>query len=376
MQTYIDYFYLTFNNLPNVMEQKNYFGSELPAGEEENEVPGQLIELLKSAEEQSRRSSTEVKCLQSYLHAAEELLEQNNHVAAAYLFKRVTDRAKLREDKVFLLLGHLGTGKCMDRQKMTEEAVGILEETLSLAMHERAGQEEIEEIVRKLSSTLIGIYQRLAERAEKYEENTTKALSYYEQCLEVARKSGEEEEEGSISYKIGELYYKKEEYKKSVEFQEKYLEIVKNIISQGREENITQKGELATKTRLMEAHASLAKCYLKLKETALAETHLFEYNGLAKDNRLYNAEADSSYYLAKLYEQKLQPNKAIEYYRKYFEAAKLERHEKDSKLVDRARVTYAIAKSNDTIDRYIKIVAESERNIAALLEWKNKRDAK
>lgn len=54
----------------------------------------------------------------------------------------------------------------------------------------------------------------------------------------------------------------------------------------------------------MEAHASLAKCYLKLKNIAKTESHLNEYNNMAKESKAQNYIADSSYYLAKLFEEK------------------------------------------------------------------------
>ena len=54
----------------------------------------------------------------------------------------------------------------------------------------------------------------------------------------------------------------------------------------------------------MEAHASLAKCYLKLKDIERAENHLNEYNKMAKEAKVQNSVADSSYYLAKLFEEK------------------------------------------------------------------------
>jgi hypothetical protein len=52
----------------------------------------------------------------------------------------------------------------------------------------------------------------------------------------------------------------------------------------------------------MEAHASLARCYLKMKDIGQAETHLNEYHRMAKEAKVQNAVADSSYYLAKLCE--------------------------------------------------------------------------
>lgn len=56
------------------------------------------------------------------------------------------------------------------------------------------------------------------------------------------------------------------------------------------------------KFKEMEAHASLAKCYLKLKDIVKAELHLNEYHRMAKEAKVQNSVADSSYYLAKLNE--------------------------------------------------------------------------
>ena len=62
--------------------------------------------------------------------------------------------------------------------------------------------------------------------------------------------------------------------------------------------------QASLKAKEMEAHASLAKCYLKLKDIERAENHLNEYNKMAKEAKAQNSVADSSYYLAKLFEEK------------------------------------------------------------------------
>lgn len=56
---------------------------------------------------------------------------------------------------------------------------------------------------------------------------------------------------------------------------------------------------------------------------------------------------------------------------------------KNRKLVDKARVTFGIAKANASIgnsptfnyvENYIKIVANSDKNLKALLDWKAKKE--
>ena len=125
----------------------------------------------------------------------------------------------------------------------------------------------------------------------------------------------------------------------------------------------------------MEAHASLAKCYLKLKDIEKAEIHLNEYHRMAKEAKAQNSVADSSYYLAKLFEEKGEKQKSIQFYQSYFEAAKSEKPDKkDRKLVDKARVSFAIAKANKNMDKYIGIMGEDEeRSLKSVLDWKIKR---
>ncbi len=94
---------------------------------------------------------------------------------------------------------------------------------------------------------------------------------------------------------------------------------------------------------------------------------------MAKDAKAQNSLADSSYYLAKLFEEKGQKEKAISYYQSYFEAAKSEKPDKkDRRLVDKARVTYAISKANKNIEKYIGLF-EGEQSLKNILDWKIKR---
>ena len=102
----------------------------------------------------------------------------------------------------------------------------------------------------------------------------------------------------------------------------------------------------------MEAHASLAKCYLKKGDNDDAQTHLEEYHRLARDLKQNNSQSDAALYLAKLYHQKGNIPKSLEFYQQHFDCARTEKSEnKDRKLVDRARVTYGLAKANSTIGR-------------------------
>ena len=61
------------------------------------------------------------------------------------------------------------------------------------------------------------------------------------------------------------------------------------------------------------------------------------------------------------------------YYQSYFEAAKSEKSDrKDRRLVDRARVTFAIAKANKNMEKYIGLF-QGEDSLKSVLDWKIKR---
>ena len=94
---------------------------------------------------------------------------------------------------------------------------------------------------------------------------------------------------------------------------------------------------------------------------------------MSKEAKAQNSVADSSYYLAKLFEEKGETEKSILYYQAYFEAAKSEKQDKkDRKLVDKARVVYAVAKANRNMEKYIGLFGE-ENSLKSILDWKIKR---
>ena len=94
-----------------------------------------------------------------------------------------------------------------------------------------------------------------------------------------------------------------------MDYKEQYLAKLKQSIDdqlvREAQEGIEKKdGQNSLKFKEMQAHASLAKCYLKLKQIEQAESHLNDYHRMAKDAKAQNSLADSSYYLAKLFEEK------------------------------------------------------------------------
>lgn len=125
----------------------------------------------------------------------------------------------------------------------------------------------------------------------------------------------------------------------------------------------------------MQAHAALAKTYMKLEENEEAQSHLIYYYNLARELSKKNAMSDATLYLAELNRMKGNTAKSLEYYQQHFDCAKNEKVDtKRRPIVDKARVTLGIAKANANIAKYIAIVNKSSTAIKPLLDWKNKKE--
>ena len=151
------------------------------------------------------------------------------------------------QNKQHEVMAMIGMSKCYDQERQTNKAIAILEEALVKSNELKAAIRE--DLAKKISKDLIDIYMKVADEYEKNEVHED-ALMYFEKCLQVARQSGEYESEGKVCYRIGELYYKCENFEKSVEFQEKYLAIIKNSSKQNEEGR--EKKESVIKTKTME----------------------------------------------------------------------------------------------------------------------------
>lgn len=64
----------------------------------------------------------------------------------------------------------------------------------------------------------------------------------------------------------------------------------------------------------MEAHAQIAKAYMKINQIDDAQAHLEQYYALAKELRIFNAQSDAALHLANLFQKKQHIQKSLEYY--------------------------------------------------------------
>ncbi|EGR30552.1 hypothetical protein IMG5_129380 [Ichthyophthirius multifiliis] len=373
VQSFIDFFYIT--QTPQDSDNLERYTTSMLLEQQEDKLLSLKKDLIEAEDATKYIYSDKSSAIEGYFKLAENFFDNfQDYKTAQFFYKRCISISKDSEDKISEGKGKLGYGKCFDRQNKTPEAIEILEK--SLADAEAIDQQSIVELI---SKELIQIYHKVAQNFEKGEsENISNALYYYEKCLDVAKKADKEEDEGNICHKIGLLYYKIGNYQRSIDFQKKYLEIYQPMNSE------------EGKQRQMEAHAALAKCYLKMNANDDAQIHLEKYIEHAEKLHLNNSQSDAALHLATLYAQKGNVPKSLEYYKQHFDGARTEKPDKkDRKLVDRARVTLGIAKSNATIgnffnfyfynkrfiiDKYIEIVKNSDKDIYKLLEWKAKKD--
>lgn len=211
---------------------------------------------------------------------------------------------------------------------------------------------------------MIDIYHKIAltfEEESNYSIN--EALEYYERCLSVAQMASEKEAEGSICNKIGTLYFNMGEIGKSIDYQKRYLEIAKEYNND------------AGRQKQMESYSGLAKAFLKIEKIEEAQEYLELFYSIAKELRMNNAQSEAALLLANLNSKKKNTSKSLEFYQLHFDAARTEKPEnKSRKLIDKARVTLGIAKSNSNIGNFLKWIEKSNDNMKPLLDWKSKRE--
>jgi tetratricopeptide (TPR) repeat protein len=119
----------------------------------------------------------------------------------------------------------MGFAKCQDLFDQSDDAIGNLEIAMAKA--------KTEHTVKLVSSELISIYRKLAEKyeieAKEFDDNVQAALNYYEKCLVVCEKAGQQELQGQISHKIGKIYYNHKMYEKGIEHQTTFLQLAQSL---------------------------------------------------------------------------------------------------------------------------------------------------
>ena len=106
----------------------------------------------------------------------------------------------------------------------------------------------------------------------------------------------------------------------------------------------------------MDAHASLAQCYMKINDIESAQKHLEQYFEIAKQSgssnkNSFNAQADAAHHLADLQWKKGNVQEALKWYKTFFENAKNEKERKSRVQIDNARIALGLAKGTHEIGK-------------------------
>lgn len=132
----------------------------------------------------------------------------------------------------------------------------------------------------------------------------------------------------------------------------------------------------------MEAFAALAQCYMKMDDDGEAMKYLEDYQNLTSEDKgkndaaLFGQKADAQKHMANLLWKKGDRAGAIDKFRQFFEDAKMDKNDKNRKVLDTARIAQALAKGTNSMDQYIEMVSNSRENIYDLVAWKYQKDRK
>jgi tetratricopeptide (TPR) repeat protein len=366
IQSYIDFFYITSHTLPGIIIPSAKYIEEMENKKREKPKYGDNEEELKDLKkrlidaEENNRYSDKTAPIEEYSRLAEDFASKyQDYQAAAYFYKKCISIAKSANDAKWECLSYRGIGKCFSFLDRSDQAIDFLELAIK-----KAEENQLINIVMEISQDLVKIYGEMAAMYEKLtdEESMKHALYYLEKCLEASVLAKNHDYEGKICHKIGIIYLNQKNFEKSLEYQLRDLELAKKTL------------EDKDRIREIEAHAALAKTYLNLNKMDEALLHLEKYYSIANEKKKSNHQADASLNLAKVYAQKGNPQKSLDFYTKHFECARLEKKDKDRKLVDKARVILGMAKANGNQGNFIKIVQNSNQNIKVLLDWKVKKE--
>ena len=132
----------------------------------------------------------------------------------------------------------------------------------------------------------------------------------------------------------------------------------------------------------MEAFAALAQCYMKMDDNSEAFNYLDQYQSLTSDEKgkndhgMWGQKADAQKHMANLLWKKGDRAGAIDKFKQFFEDAKMDKNDKNRKVLDTARIAQALAKGTHSMDTYIETVSNSRENIYELVALKYQKDKK
>lgn len=253
------------------------------------------LEINQAKYQQAIKSANSLKIINIQLKHKNANAIYQNKVACIYYYKADYDSAIYCWNKALVDYAHLGDiGKTVQIQSNIGSVLisqGNYEEAL---LYFKEAQEILENESQD-STTLVKVYNNIGIVFHDL-ENFEKANDYYNRALKIARQSSLVFDEEMLLYNIGNLLVTQNKYQDAIAFYEKSKEIrIANGIPIGR------------------SLTALGNCYFYIGEYALTEELLLKSVSLllnSKDEQYLN---QSYLYLAKLYKQINQLDKALHY---------------------------------------------------------------
>jgi tetratricopeptide (TPR) repeat protein len=195
LQSFIDFFYLTNETTPAVIQPSQKLLEEYKMNKSEKhhlelseESLVKLSEDLVEAENYLREGHT-IECLHQYEGVCNAYERLNDYETASYFYQRCLEVSKEAKYIDGEAKAYMGLGIC------EEKVFNIFE---SMKYHETALEKAIDgnlpEIIRKISQELVRVYNNIAKSYEQ-KHDFGRSLEYFEKCLDACKKADDPEME-------------------------------------------------------------------------------------------------------------------------------------------------------------------------------------
>lgn len=354
IESYVDFVYLTNGGMPVAVapldspEEKNCYRGRGRINFDEETIL-HVTDLLKKAEDFLNEGEI-AKSINEYKNVCKMYEEVNDYPIASYFYEKCLTISKQEKNAEGEAESYMGLGLCEEG----EHNIAKAQEYYEIAL-EKALDKNLHAIDKVISEQLIRVYEKLAIDNEG-EGDYTRALEYYDKCLNASKRALNTRKEAECYLKLGMTYEKTKELEKSVEALEMYADICKKSGDQDGYSLALK--ELAERNRQLGNMEASKKCLNELKEVQLT----------SKEKAL-ESKAEASLKLGMLeFQNKNLQNSVMYFEKEFFEMAK---ELKDQKLINIGRVNTGVAKGLNKLDLYKDII---KNNYQAFLSWKFKRN--
>lgn len=180
-----------------------------------------------------------------------------DYETASYFYNRCLDISVEHKYLEGEARAYQGLGKAEENVLNKDQAMRHLETSLEKA----DADPNLIKLVKEISANLVRVYMQIATEHQEA-TNFGEALSYFEKCLDVAKKAQNEDIEAECYQRIGLIYHELGQFDEAIEHTNKFL----NLSEASRQKLNTDDPNNANKRRIDEqriiAHKQLAETYV------------------------------------------------------------------------------------------------------------------